>query len=129
MNDEPPDEHDLPPGVTSVERSRAGGDAVLIGTWSAASAGSLAGYLPDLLWAIRDNERKLGAATHCERHLAVDVKALRARDPAATPVPPLPESIDVMWVVWNWISATATEPLVWWTTGDGDRTYNRDWWD
>jgi hypothetical protein len=110
---------ELPAGLISVGRELGDRPAVRIGTWSAATAGPLRGIYEELLDAVESNRAKLGAASGYERHLAVDVLALRASDPAATHAPMLPEEVDWLWVVRRAYSALRGSPVVWVTDGSG----------
>lgn len=118
---------DLPTGVMDISRADNGEPGVVIGTWSSASAVALHGFTAELLEAIEANVGKLVRAQGYERHLAVDLRALRARDPSRSPVPPLPAEIDVLWVIRSTIPAGWAEPMAWWSTGEGWST-SRNWW-
>jgi hypothetical protein len=108
---------ELPAGLIGVGRELRDGPAVRIGTWS--GEGSLRGIHEELLDAMESNRAKLAAAHGYEHHLAVDVQALRASDPAATPAPILPEEIDYLWVVRRGYSLMRGSPVVWVTDGLG----------
>ena len=76
----------------------------------------LTGFIQELEEAISSNRTKLSMAKGYERHLAVDLLAWRADDPAVTPPPSLPDGIDVLWVFNRSASAHRTDPIAWWTT-------------
>lgn len=108
----------LPQGVQTVQKAKDGEHGVVICTWSSDTQEvlqPLPGFTSELERALRKKQAKLGRAEGYERHLAVELRALRAQDPSQTPVPTLPPTIDVLWVV-NTI-AVGGEPVGWWTTG------------
>jgi len=116
-----------PAGVLRVSRADGGEPGIVIVTWSSAGATTLVGFTGELQEAIHSNLTKLAQAEGFERHLAVDVCALRASDPSATPAPPLPAGIDVLWVIRTTITPERAEPMAWWSTG-GEWSFSHDWW-
>lgn len=116
-----------PAGVTRVWQADGGEPGVVITTWSSAGATPLVGFTGELQEAIHSNLAKLAHAEGFERHLAVDLCALRASDPAATPTPPFHAGINVLWVIRTTITAGRTEPMAWWSTG-GEWSFSHDWW-
>lgn len=116
-----------PLGVLKVSQADNGEPGVIIGTWSSAGVGPIPGFTYELQETIEANAGKLGRAHGFERHLAVDLRALRASDPSCSPAPPLPAEIDVLWVIRTTITATRTEPMAWWSTGE-EWSFSHDWW-
>ena len=110
---------DLPGGLMRIDAEPAARSSVDFAVWSGIGAGALTGIGTDLELAIASNRDKLARAEGFERHLAVDVQALRSSDPARTPVPELPPSIDYLWVTRRSISAQRSQPVVWVTDGTG----------
>jgi hypothetical protein len=117
----------LPAGVIDVSQADDGEPGVVIGTWSSSGAVALPGFTQELIEAVSANEGKLALAERYERHLAVDLRALRASDPSSTPAPDLPPSIDLLWVVRTTITQARVEPLAWWSDG-GEWSTSHDWW-
>lgn len=117
----------LPDGVIDVSPAEDGEPGVVIGTWSSATAVALPGFTRELMEAVSANEDKLALAEGYERHLAVDLRALRASDPSSTPGPNLPPSIDLLWVVRTTITRARAEPMAWWSDG-GEWSTSHDWW-
>ena len=114
----------LPVGVNSVYLDTTKQSGTVIGTWSGVGAVSLAGFAGELWETVQGNATKLAAATGYERHLAVDLRALRARDPGATPPPRLPESIDYLWVIRRTVTVSRSQPVVWLTrSAEGWKTH------
>ena len=87
-----------PEGVRGVWKADDGEPGVVFFVWSSDNeqAGApLPGFTIELEEAIQANQAKLARAEGYERHLAVDLKAMRAEDPARAPPPSLPLEIDV----------------------------------
>ena len=103
----------LPTGVISVRLQPDWPSAAVISTWSAPGAMSLREFGPELYEAIVNNQVKLGKMGGYETHLAVDMHALRASDPARTHPPTLPPEIKHLWVVRRHFSAFRGRPVVW----------------
>lgn len=107
----------LPAGVKSVKQADGGEPGVVIYTWlSDPDRGiqPLTGFTQELDEAVSSNRKKLAMAKGYERHLAVDLLAWRAQDPALTPPPSLPNDIDVLWVFNRYTTAHRTDPIAWW---------------
>ena len=78
----------------------------------------ITGVTASLYECFLDNSGKLAAARPRQTHLAVEI--LRwdaARSPNDTPVPPLPTSVDRIWVLHRW-AHHRDEPDIWWATAD-----------
>ena len=105
----------LPFGVTSVYLEATKQSGAVIGTWSGFGALPLAGFRSELWETMQSNAAKLAAVIGYERHLAVDLRAMRAADPGATPPPELPDSIDYLWVIRRTVTASRSQPIVWLT--------------
>lgn len=75
--------------------------------------------------AIDDNGAKLGEARHADHgsrecHLAVFVEEpTESATPADDPLPPLPDDIDVVWLVMTW-NRRSHRPWVWSFRRDSD---------
>lgn len=119
----------LPPGVNAVYLEPDGPSVAAIGTWSHAGAVALSDLSRDLELAIDDNSEKLAAAAGYEKHLAVDIKALRATDPGRTPAPRLPTAIDWLWVVRRRVTEGRSTPVVWVTGRSGGWRVNGEPWE
>ena len=119
----------LPEGVKSVQRADGGEPGVVIYTWLSdpdCVPQPLPGFTQELEGAIRDNQTKLAMAQGYEHHLAIDLLAWRAQDPASTPPPRFPDDLDVLWVFNRSTTARRTEPLAWWSTG-GEWSLSHPW--
>ena len=113
-------------GVFRVGVSPAREPDLQIGTWSGpGSAASIGGFSSELVAAFHANRRKLESDPTHQRHLAVVVRALRARDPSQTPAPTFDDKLDGLWVVRDLRSTSG--PLVWHTSGDGEWQTTRYW--
>ena len=86
----------------------------------------LPGFAKELERAIKAKRAKLGRAEGYEHHLAVDLQAMRAQDPAKTPPPCLPPEIDVLWVVNTSSVGQRLEPIAWWSSG-GEWMFSHEW--
>lgn len=117
----------LPDGVIDVSPADDGEPGVVIGTWLSSAAVALPGFTQELIEAVTANEGKLALAEGYERHLAVDLRALRASDPKMTVAPTLPATLDLLWVIRTTITQTRTEPMAWWSDG-GEWSTSHDWW-
>lgn len=115
-----------PDGVLGVWQAKEGEPGVVIGTRSSRAASSLPGFSYELQEAIDANRRKLARADRYERHLAVDLRALRSSNPSESPPPRLPDEIDVLWVLRTGVTVARTEPMAWWSTG-GEWSLSHDW--
>jgi hypothetical protein len=72
--------------------------------------------------AVADNSSKLEEARPRETHLVVWVaRSGVSADPALTPPPPLPDAIDVLWVMLDYYTAKHTYHL--WRTSHNDRRW------
>jgi hypothetical protein len=117
----------LPAGVLNVSQADDGEPGVVIGTWLSAGASAIPGFTSELHEAIQANVTKLAQAAGFERHLAVDLRALRASDPSRSPAPHLPAELDVLWVIKTSVTQARSEPIAWWSTG-GEWSFSHDWW-
>ena len=109
----------LPDGVISVYIEPRGADEVQIGAVNSSGNGRLRGFSAELSDAITENMAKLTKMADHERHLAIDMQAMRASDPGETPPPTLPEVLDHLWVMRRRVSATRKPPVVWVTEHGG----------
>lgn len=116
----------LPDGVLRVERAEEGEPGVHVVPRSSQVAVSLSDFSHQLQEAVDANREKLARAEGYERHLAVDLDALRSSNPSTTLPPRLPDEIDVLWVIWTRVTAARPEPRAWWSTG-GEWSLSHDW--
>lgn len=96
-------------GLVSVERAPAGYGVQVAGL---ARGGEFQGFTHLLDEALASNAEKLAECRPRETHLAVEVwrhDCTTFRD--RTPEPVLPESTDVLWVIFRWAMAHETQPL------------------
>ena len=70
---------ELPNGVLTIDRQAEGEPSAAAVVWSSSGPVSLQPLDHDLARATAENEEKLASANGFQRHLAVDVQALRAR--------------------------------------------------
>jgi hypothetical protein len=119
-----------PYGVESIEKEGNDDSHLSIVTHSSTRPVTLGGFSWELVWAIEQNRKKLALAKGYERHLAIDLKGLYARDPGYTAVPKRElhnSGISVLWVVKTWRTVARPEPVVWWSTGEGWQTTPNAW--
>jgi hypothetical protein len=119
-----PGGRDIAPGLIRVDTEASDVPGAEIATWSSRTAGALYGFGPELIRAINSKKSKLGKAEGYERHLAVDVLALRSSDPGRTPCPELPDEIDFVWVTRRAFSLLRGSPVVWVSDGHGSWRVN-----